>query len=375
MNIASTQNKKILIGFLSKTIKGAIPTITNVYLEELKGTYNFVPFYMERYQGKKKLSAFNLINIYYFIKHYIEWCTIIIKNRPYIAHFPITSFWNLEKSLLFLATSRFLGVKHTIGHLHGGAFIEFWQNIGSFRKKLALRQLNKLDVFIVLSESWKLNIIRYVGVEETKIKVLHNVIDKEFETHFSDFKRDYSQKPIITFLGFNIMDSRKGIFDLLESSDLLKNKNDFEIVLIGDEREPNILGKAEEMIKEKNLSNVILSGGVWGLEKIKWFEKVDVLILPSHIENFPVVVLEAACAGIPVIASKVGALPDIFTNDHDILFIKAGDKIQLAKHMDYLRDDKEARKRLGENIRSTFNRELKGKKIIGQLNAIYRNLL
>jgi glycosyltransferase involved in cell wall biosynthesis len=370
----SRLKKKILIGFLSKTIKGPIPIITNVYIEGLKDKYDFVPFYQERTIGKERLASFNFINLYYFIYHYYKWCLSLIKNKPDIVHFPITSFWNMEKSLLFLATAKMFGVKRTIGHLHGGAFIDFWQQTNSIRRFLALKQFKELDVFIVLSESWKLNIIKYVGIEENKIRVLNNLIDKEFEEHFKDFRRDYYEKPVITFLGFNLMDSRKGLFDVLEATSLLKNKNSFKIVIIGDEREPKVLEQAKRMIEEKKLSDISLSRGVWGAEKIKWFEKADVLILPSYIENFPVVVLEAACAGIPVIASKVGALPDIFTNDTDILFLEAGDKPQLAKLIDRLISNQDERRRLGENIKCTFNRELQGKRIIDQLDVIYRDL-
>lgn len=375
MNKLSEKNTRILIGFLSKTIKGSIPIITNTYYEELKYKYNIIPFYMERKKGKENLSSLNISNIFYFIKHYLDWCCTIIIRRPKIAHFPITSFWNLEKSLLFLTTAKVLGVKHTIGHLHGGAFIDFWKQVSSPRRYLALKQLKKLDVFIVLSESWKLNVIKYVGIEERKIKILYNLIDREFESHFRNYERDYGDKGKVTFLGFNIMDSRKGLFDLLEAVNLIHDKTSFEVVLIGDERESGIFEKTYKIIQEKGLININMLSGVWGAEKIKWFENADVLILPSYIENFPVVVLEAACAGIPVIASRIGALPDIFIHDKDILFIDPGNISQLTGFMERLICNHNERRRLGVNIKNTFNRELTGIKIIDQLDAIYEELL
>jgi glycosyltransferase involved in cell wall biosynthesis len=371
----SKKRKKILIGFLSKTIKGPIPIITNVYVEELKHKYDFIPFYIERTKGKENLAAFNISNLYYFISHYISWCITIIKNRPYIVHYPVTSYWNMEKSLLFLITAKILGVKHTIGHLHGGAFIDFWQSINSFRRFLALKQLKKLDIFIVLSESWRKNIIQYVGIEDVKIKVLHNLIDKEFENHFKDFHKEYKKKDKITILGFNMMDSRKGLFDLLDAVSLLPDKGSFEIVVIGDEREPGVFEKAVKIIHGKKLFNVNIQKGVWGSEKIIWFEKADVLVLPSYIENFPLVVLEAACACIPVIASRLGALPDIFEHNKDILFIEPGNVDQIKICLEYLINNPHERERLGLNIRETFVKKLSGKMIIDQLDSIYQGIL
>jgi len=371
----SKKRKIILIGFLSKTIKGPIPIITNVYIEELKHKYDIIPFFIERTKGNENLAAFNITNLYYFIKQYISWCLAVIRNKAYIVHYPVTSYWNMEKSLLFLTSAKMLGAKHSIGHLHGGAFIDFWQQTNSIRRYFALKQLKKLDVFIVLSESWRKNIIQHLGIEEGKIKVLHNLIDKEFENHFKNFHKGYEKKDKITILGFNMMDSRKGLFDLLDAVSLLSDIRSFEIAIIGDEREPGVFKKAVNIIHEKKLSNINIQKGVWGSEKIIWFEKADVLILPSYIENFPLVVLEAACAGIPVIASKIGALPDIFTHNQEILFIEPGNVSQLVKSIEILINSHSERARLGANIKSAFEQKLSGKKIIEQMDAIYQNLL
>ena len=375
MNDLSKFKKKIVIGFLSETINGPIPIITNVYVNELKDKYDIVPYYMERRKGKKKLANFNFLNFYYFIIHYVNWCMIIIKKKPDIVHFPVTSFWNMEKSLLFLTTAKILGAKHTIGHLHGGAFIEFWENTTSLRRYFALKQFKKLSIFIVLSESWKINMSKILGTGKPRVEVLYNLIDREFENQFKNVNKDYNRKSKVTFLGFNLMDSKKGIFDFLDAASVITEKYRFELVIIGDEREPKVYQKATQIIKEKGLTNVILNKGVWGSEKNEWFEKADVLVLPSYIENFPVVILEAASAGIPVIASKLGALPDIFTHNHDILFIEPGNVSQLSKLIEFLICNPEERKRLGENIKNTFNQKLTGKVIIDQLDNIYRSLL
>lgn len=369
-----SDKKKILIGYLSRTMKGSIPAITNVYVDELRDTYTFIPFYMERNFGKTKLSSLNLINIYYFIKHFACWCFKIIIKRPDIAHYPVTSNWNLEKSLLFLTAAKFLGVRHTIGHLHGGSFIEFWNRLPPVRKRKALRRLNNLDVFIVLSDSWKEKIIKHVGIKEDKIRVLFNVIETRFEDHFNKFRRDYSKKAKLTLMGLNLLDSRKGIFDLLEAVSILGNNKRFELVVIGNEREPGVLAKITGIIDYKGIKNITIRGSVWDEEKFRWFEKADILILPSHIENFPVVILEAAAAGLPVIASELGALPDVFTHKSDILFIQPEDSKALAEHIEYLLVSPDERKRLGENIKSTFNKKLTRTRILPALMEIYDNL-
>lgn len=369
----TSKGNRIVIGFLSNTIKGPIPIITSVYVNELKHKHDIVPFYMERSKGKKKLASFNFLNFFYFIKHYLSWCLLILRYKPEIVHFPITSYWNMEKSLLFLSTARILGAKYTIGHLHGGAFITFWQNTSKLRKAIALKQLRKLDLFIVLSESWRKKILENIEMEESKIKVLYNLIDSEFESHFLSSVKVYDKTLPLTLLGFNLMDSKKGIFDLIESISHIPDQDSYKLVIIGDEREPGVFIKANNLIQEKGIKNVSLKKGVWGNEKNTWFEQADILVLPSYVENFPVVILEAACAGIPVIATKVGALPDIFTHNHDILFIEPGNTRHLTEVIEYLVNNLEERKRLGVNIKNTFEKKLRGKIIIDQLDQIYTN--
>jgi len=372
---SSVKKKKILIGFLSNTIKGPIPLITREYIEALKYKYEFVPFMMERKMGRTKLASFNLWNLFYFCTHYIKWIIIIIKERPDIVHYPITSYWNMEKSLLFLTTAKWLGVEHTIGHLHGGAFIDFWNQTGKLRKRIAIRHFNRLDILIVLSESWRKNVLQYINFEYQKVKVLHNLIDRDFESHFLHYQRSYNKKDKVVLLGFNLMDSRKGIFDLLDAVSLIEKRDTFELVIIGDEREAGVFAKATKLISDKGLTNVEIKKGVWDAGKQEWFEKSDILLLPSYTENFPIVVIEAACAGLPVIASEIGALPDIFNHNYDILFLHPGDVSQLSEHISRLIMDHNERQHFGKNIKNTFEKELLGEGITKQLDSIYENVL
>ena len=115
----------ILLFCDNKEGRGPIPTIAEAFIEGLQQRYTFVRFYTERRYGATARSNFNIVNIYYSFKHLVSWVCRIIYYRPDIAHYAITSYWNLEKSLVFLTISKALGCK-TIGHLHGGAFDDFW---------------------------------------------------------------------------------------------------------------------------------------------------------------------------------------------------------------------------------------------------------
>lgn len=367
------QNKSIiLIGSLTKENRGAIPTITKAFIEGLQGKYRFIPHYADRKYGETKASNFNVINIYYFIKHLALWTYKLIVYRPDIAHYPITSYWNLEKSLIFLKVAKLFGCK-TVSHLHGGAFINFWSSLISSRKRFALKQINELDAFVVLSNGWKEKVIESVGIEKEKTFVVNNPIDYEFEKAFFSMPNDRSGNKI---LSIGVMSKHKGLFDILEVLKNIRNSHEITATLVGQEREPNINKKCQEMINAYSLERIVkVAGAKWGRDKIALFKDSDIFLLPSYIENFPLVIIEAACAGLAIITTPVGATPDFFENKKSVIFVEPGNIEQIKNSVVDLLNNPEKRKKLGEGARQVFEEKLSRDNIMNQLDKVYRYVL
>ncbi len=96
---------------------------------------------------------------------------------------------------------------------------------------------------------------------------------------------------------------RKG-FDLLDNAiDQHKNKNQIRIILVG---------KFNEVDKAKIKSNFIMLNEVNNeKKKAQIYNFVDLLALPSRLDNLPNVGLEAHSCGTPIVAFKVGGIPEI----------------------------------------------------------------
>jgi hypothetical protein len=88
-------------------------------------------------------------------------------------------------------------------------------------------------------------------------------------------------------------------------------------------------------------------GPVGAADKASLYRSVDVLALPSLAENMPNVVLEAMAAGVPVVASSVGALPEMIDDGESGFLVAPGDVDTLVERLERLVRDPALRARLG----------------------------
>jgi len=104
-------------------------------------------------------------------------------------------------------------------------------------------------------------------------------------------------------------------------------------------------------------------------------ELLDVLVVPSLSEGTPLVVLEAMAAGIPVVASAVGGIPDQIRHEREGLLVPPGDSTALGDALlGLLRNPAHAR-RLGEAGRRRWASEFNHATMVGRVEAVYRSAL
>lgn len=139
----------------------------------------------------------------------------------------------------------------------------------------------------------------------------------------TNINRKDEEPVVILFMGW--VQSDKGVFDLYSalSDESLKDKH-LHVAILGD-------GPArEELIayskKHSNSKHTYeFPGWVHGPSKASYLAKADIFILPSYSEGMPNSLMEAMASGIPSIATDVGAVKDLITNNESGLVIKVGD--------------------------------------------------
>lgn len=160
--------------------------------------------------------------------------------------------------------------------------------------------------------------------------------------------------PMILFCGKFLTQKRP--LDLLRAFALFRNQLEASLVFVG---EGPLKGEMERFIAERRLANVYFLGFRNQGELPACYAMADVFVLPSGFEPWGLVVNEAMCFGLPVIASnQVGAAADLVRHGENGFRYTAGDVDALAVHLQGLLRNPERACEMGQrslNIISTWN--------------------
>jgi glycosyltransferase involved in cell wall biosynthesis len=101
----------------------------------------------------------------------------------------------------------------------------------------------------------------------------------------------------------------------------------------------------------------------------------DALLLPSANEGTPVVAIEALAAERPVVASRVGGVPDVVDDGESGFLVEVGDIEALADRLEQLARDPELRARLGRTGRERVVPRYRVERLVDDIDQLYRELL
>lgn len=205
-----------------------------------------------------------------------------------------------------------------------------------------LKGFLKLKVIAVSKEN--LSLVRdYYRLSEKKCGFINNGID------VGRFYRAEHGK--FTFINVARQDENKNQIAIIRAIYELKmTGKDVKLLLVGDGPESESLKKATE---ELRISDSVEFTGLVS-DPSKYYAQSDVYVQASFREALPLSVLEAMAAGLPIIATDVGGLCDVVT-DNGIL-VKAGDGRALFSAMKRIMDSTDAEYTLmSESSKSTVN--------------------
>ena len=151
----------------------------------------------------------------------------------------------------------------------------------------------------------------------------------------------------------------KGVLTLLDACRILKEQGyAFQCDFVGGETsDMNAESFKQECIKRGIEDCVMYHGKKYGDEKLFFFQKADIFVLPTFNECFPLVLLEAMEQGLPCISSAVGGTPKIVDEGKTGFLVPCREVVPLAERISILLKDEALRKRFGEAGRIKFEKE------------------
>ena len=101
---------------------------------------------------------------------------------------------------------------------------------------------------------------------------------------------------------------------------------------------------------------------------------MDILVLASHSECFGLCLVEAMRAGLPVIAAKAGAIPEVVDDGETGLLYEKGDTVHLKRQLQRLVRSADLRARMGRAGRLRYEREFTAERMVRRTEAMYRTI-
>jgi glycosyltransferase involved in cell wall biosynthesis len=106
-----------------------------------------------------------------------------------------------------------------------------------------------------------------------------------------------------------------------------------------------------------------------------FFSAFDVFVLPSANEGTPVTAIEALASGCPVVATRVGGIPDVVRDGEDGFLVDPGAVDDLAERLARLAADPALRARMGAAGRARVFTRYAVDRLIDDVDGLYRTLL
>jgi len=146
----------------------------------------------------------------------------------------------------------------------------------------------------------------------------------------------------------------KGIYDLFDAIPrVLEHHPEAKFVLVGVAESDALESVLRAEVQRRGIApRVTFLGSLEGRAKAAAFVTSTLIVVPSWTEAFPLVIPEAMAAGLPVIATSVGAIPDFVKDGEDGFLITPRNPQMLADGISRLLDDDELRQRISDRVRA-----------------------
>ena len=288
----------------------------------------------------------------------------LLRGHFNVMHIHAAERGSFFRKSIFLWMAKGFGVP-VIMHMHAAEFKEFYEGCPTWAKGYIRCSLDNCDRIITLSQSWR---EFYATLTRTQVVVIPNFIP---DTHVQGPRRERGNATDdVLYLGK--LGTRKGIYDLINAVKPLLNRHPKLAVFCGGDGDVEKV--RQEVSRQGRIERIHVLGWVGQQERTELLNRCQIYVLPSYAEGLPVAIIEAMQAGLAIIATKVGGIPEMLQQGMNGLLVTPGDVPELTEALDKLLTDRSYRRQLGQSARQTYISRYSEAQVMPQIEVIYQEL-
>ena len=318
----------------------------------------------------KTLMRVDVENLRLGLVHSWQLVRVLRANPGAAVYFPLSqNRWGFLRDAVFVAIGRAFR-RRIHAHFHGASFSRFREGEVWPVRILIRWVLASLDEVWVLTES--LRSVFEGAIEPGRIRVVENAIDDPWPPHGP--RRDRADRSLrLLFLG-NLLPA-KGADDFLDALILAASQrsvaDEWSVRLVGEvmpDMEERIGSRVAELRKAG--IDVVATGPLVGERKLEHLAEADVFVYPSRDDGQPLVILEAMAAGLAIVASDVGGIPDTVGGPDCGLIVPPSQAGPLAEAILRVTADSGLRESLGAAARARFEERYRTERLDRQIGGM-----
>jgi glycosyltransferase involved in cell wall biosynthesis/asparagine synthetase B (glutamine-hydrolysing) len=292
-----------------------------------------------------------------FARHATRLTWRILRLRPDVVYVHAASGYSFLRDWALMCVARACG-RRVVCHYHGTVHTRFPSAETPWGRRIGRLLMRAAHRIIVLGPTYR----REFGAawRRSDLHVVPNLADVSlFRGVAYDIPPPWLHAGEKRVLFVGRLSAPKGIWDLFDAMPaVIAQHPDVRFLLLGvAEDEARELPLRTHVAEHGLGDHVTFLGSLQGATKVLVYTSASVVVLPSWTEAFPLVIPEAYAAGVPVVVTAVGAIPDYVTNGEDGCLVPPHDARALADRINRLLADEATRARMSAHVRARAARE------------------
>jgi len=233
------------------------------------------------------------------------------------------------------------------------------------------------DITVCVSEADQKNGLKHNLFSPQKSRLIRKAIDIQTVTSKSEtpleLKKKLHFRPDVQLIGHVArLHYEKGQLYLLKAfQQLLTQKSDVKLLIVGDGPERQAL---EKFVSKQSLEAEVKFLG-YRKDITDILSIIDLFVLPSFWEGLPLAILEAMALGKPVVATRVGGIPEIIDHLQDGFLVPPKNTTELSQAMLTVLNQPDLAQKLGSQAQQKIFDQYNIDRMIPKIEAVYSELI